>query len=154
MKRTKERFGKLEGYNKEGISGLKVFDGEDLEFQDRVKLQQLQQKTWVEQQKYEKDLKSEQERYEEKLFAEQTLAINRTRSMLEAEHDQKRKDMNRMQMEYNKQLAAQKRDRDLKKKYDETNLDLYNISEAENTRSQVYDKLKSEIDCAKSTYSK
>ena len=39
MKRTKERFGKLESYNKEGISGLKVFDGEDLEYQDRVKLQ-------------------------------------------------------------------------------------------------------------------
>ena len=39
MKRKKERFGKLESYNKEGISGLKVFDGEDLEYQDRVKLQ-------------------------------------------------------------------------------------------------------------------
>ena len=39
--------------------------------------------------------------------------------MLEGEHEQRRKEMNRMQMEYNKQLAAQKRDRDLKKKYDE-----------------------------------
>jgi len=152
MKRTKERFGKLEGYNKEGISGLKVFDGEDLEYQDRTKLQQIQQKTWVEQQKYEKDMKEEQDRYEEKLFAEQTLAINRTRAMLEAEHDSKKKDMNKMQMEYNKQLAAQKRDRDLKKKYDETNLDLYHIHEAETTRNVVYDKLKTEIDGVKQTY--
>ena len=152
MKRTKERFGKLDIYNKEGISGLKVFDGEDLEYQDRTKLQQLQQKTWVEQQKYEKKMSQEQERYEEKLFAEQTLAINRTRSMLEGEHDQRRKEMNRMQMEYNKQLAAQKRDRDLKKKYDETNMDIYNINEAESKRNNVYDKLKSEIDEVRTFY--
>ncbi len=80
------------------------------------------------------------------MFAEQTLSINRMRSMLEAEHDKKRRDMNKMQMEYNKQLALQKKDRELKKKYDETNLDLYNINEAENTRSSVYSKLKSEIE--------
>jgi len=153
MKRTKERFGKLDHYNQYGISGCKVFDGEDLEYQDRNKLQQLQQKTWVEQQKYEKKMSQEQERYEEKLYAEQTLAINRTRSMLEGEHEQRRKEMNRMQMEYNKELAAQKKDRDLKKKYDETNLDIYNINEAENTRNGVYDKLRSEIEEVKSHYS-
>jgi len=152
MKRTKERFGKLDIYNKEGISGCKVFDGEDLEYQDRTKLQQLQQKTWVEQQKYEKKMSQEQDRYEEKLYAEQTLAINRTRSMLEGEHEQRRKEMNRMQMEYNKQLAAQKKDRDLKSKYDETNLDIYNINEAESKRSTVYDKLKSEIDEVRTCY--
>ncbi len=48
MKRTKERFGKLDSYNQEGVSGLKVFDGEDLEYQDRIKLQQIQQKNWIE----------------------------------------------------------------------------------------------------------
>lgn len=152
MKRTKERFGKYDNYNKEGISGLKVFDGEDLEYQDRIRLQQLQQKTWVEQQKYEKKVAQEQDRNEEKLFSEQTLAINRTRSMLEGEHDQRRKEMNRMQMEYNKQLAAQKKDRDMKNKYDETNLDIYNINEAEDKRTNVYGKLKQEIDEVKSSY--
>jgi len=152
MKRTKERFGKLDTYNKEGISGLKVFDGEDLEYQDRTKLQQLQQKTWVEQQKYEKKVSNEEERYEEKLFAEQTLAINRTRSMLEGEHEQRRKEMNRMQMEYNKQLAAQKKDRESKQKYDERTLDIYNIDEAENKRNNVYEKLRNEINEVKSCY--
>jgi hypothetical protein len=68
------------------------------------------------------------------------------RSMLEAEHDKKRIDMNKMQMEYNKQLALQKKDREIKRKYDETNLDLYNISEAENKRSSIHSKLKNEID--------
>jgi hypothetical protein len=151
MKRTKERFGKLEGYNKEGISGCKVFDGEDLEYQDRFKLQQLQQKSWIEQQKFDRQAKSEDDRTEEKQYAEQTQSINRMRAMLEAEHDQKRKDMNKMMMEYNKKLAQQKKDRESKSKYDETMLDTYNIAEAEGTRSSVYSKLKDEIDQAKTT---
>ena len=149
MKRTKERFGKLDQYNNEGISGVKVFDGEDLEYQDRVKLQQIQQKSWIEQQKFEKQQRKQEERQENQMFSEQTLSINRMRSMLEAEHDNKRRDMNKMQMEYNKQLALNKLDRENKKKYDETNLDLYNISEAENTRSSVYSKLKNEIEMQK-----
>jgi hypothetical protein len=151
MKRTKERFGKLEGYNKHGISGCKVFDGEDLEYQDRSKLQQLQQKAWVDQQKYEKHLKDEQEREEERLYAEQTLGIYKMRSMLESEHDQKLRDMNVMQREYNKKLAQQKKDKEAKEKYDETALDTYNIEEAECTRSTVYEKLRGEIESAKQT---
>jgi hypothetical protein len=149
MKRTKERFGKLEGYNKEGVSGCKVFDGEDLEFQDRFKLQQLQQKAWVEQQKYERQVKTEEEMNEERKYAEQTLSINRMRAMLEAEHEQKRKDMNKMMMEYNKKLAMQKKDREVKNKFDETMLDTFNISEAEGIRNTVYSKLKDEIEQAK-----
>ena len=151
MKRTKERFGKLEGYNQEGISGLKVFDGEDLEYQDRIKLQQMQQKSWVEQQKYDLDKKCENEREEERKYAEQTLSITRMRSMLEAEHEQKRKDMNKMMMEYNRSLAQQKKDKEQRNKYDETCLDTFNIQEAENTRSTVYSKLKDEIEGAKQT---
>ena len=149
MKRTKERFGKLEGYNQEGVSGCKVFDGEDLEYQDRIKLQQMQQKNWVEQQKYQLEKKCEEEREEERKYAEQTLSITRMRSMLEAEHEQKRKDMNKMMMEYNRSLAQQKKDREMKNKYDETCLDTFNIQEAENTRSTVYAKLKDEIEGAK-----
>ena len=149
MKRTKERFGKLEMYNTHGISGCKVFDGEDLEYQDRYRLQQLQQKSWIEQQKYEHELKNQEEREEQRKYAEQTLAINRMRSMLEAEHEQRRRDMNVMQMEYNKKLAQMKRDKEAKEKYDETEMDLNNIRDAENTRNIVYARLKEEIDSAK-----
>ena len=149
MKRTKERFGKLEMYNTHGISGCKVFDGEDLEYQDRYRLQQLQQKSWIEQQKYEHHLKQQEENEEQRKYAEQTLAINRMRSMLEAEHEERRRDMNVMQMEYNKKLAQMKRDKEAKKKYDETELDLNNIRDAENTRNIVYARLKEEIDSAK-----
>ncbi len=153
MKRTKERFGKFESYNQQGQSGLKVFDGEDLEYQDRYRLQQLQQKTWVEQQKLEKQIKEEQDRREEKEYAEQTLSINRMRSLLEADHDRKRKDMNRQMMEENKRLADEKKLREMNSKYNETQLDIFNIHEGEQKRGNVYSKLKEEIEYAKSYYS-
>ena len=111
MKRTKERFAKLEMYNDHNISGLKVFDGEDLEYQDRMKLQTMQQNAWIQQQKYENQMRELKEREEERRYAEQQLAINRMRSMLESEHEQKIRDMNGMTMEYNKKLAQMKRDR-------------------------------------------
>ena len=152
MKRTKERFGKYESYNQEGQSGLKVFDGEDLEYQDRYKLQQLQQKNWVEQQKFEKDTRFKQERDEEKQYADQTLSINRMRGILEADHEQKRKEMNRQMMEMNKKLAEEKKNREMQSKYYETQLDMYNINEAEEKRKNVYGKMKEEIETSKSYY--
>ena len=152
MKRTKERFGKFENYNIDGQSGLKVFDGEDLEYQDRYRLQQLQQKNWVEQQKSEKENRYKEERDEEREYADQTLSINRMRGILEANHEQKRKEMNRQMMEMNKKLAEEKRNRDIQSKYYETQLDMYNINEAEEKRKQVYGKLKEEIDSCKGYY--
>ena len=69
MKRIKDRFGKLEYYNDNNISGLKVFDGEDLEYQDRMKYQTMQQNAWIQQQKYENEMKKQQEREEERTSA-------------------------------------------------------------------------------------
>ena len=109
MKRTTDRFGKEETYSSKGISGLKVFDGEDLEYQDRIKLQQLQQRLWIEQQKYEKEMKKQQEQQEEKSYSDQTLTIHRMRSLLEGDHVQKKKHMSKDMMEINKQLAEEKR---------------------------------------------
>jgi hypothetical protein len=152
MKRTKERFGKLEGYNKEGVSGCKVFDGEDLEYQDRFKLQQTQQKSWVEQQKFEKENNQKEKKDEERQYSEQTLAINRMRGMIEAEHDKKVKDMNKMIMEYNKRLAQEKKDKEAKDKYENTMMDVLSIEEAERTRSTVYSKLKDEINQSKNSF--
>ena len=149
MKRTKDRFGKFENYNDHNISSLKVFEGEDLEYQDRMKYQKMQQNYWLQQQKYENEMKKLNEREEERRYAEQTLAINRMRSMLESEHEQKIRDMNGMTMEYNKKLAQMKRDREAKEKYDENALDEYNIQDAENTRNVAYAHLKAEIEAAK-----
>ena len=145
MKRTKDRFGKFQQYNDHHISGLKVFDGEDLEYQDRMKYQAKQQNAWLQQQKYENEMKRKHERDEERRYAEQSLAINRMRSMLESEHEQKIRDMNCMQKDYNLKLADQKREKEAKEKRDEDNLDCYNIQDAENTRSRAYNFMKNTI---------
>ena len=144
----------LAGWNKifqaaqDNISGLKVFDGEDLEYQDRMRLQTLQQNAWIQQQKYENEIKAQQERDEERRYAEQTLAINRMRSMLEAEHEQKIRDMNSLTSNYNRKLSQMKREKDAKDKYDEDQLDQYNIQDAEDTRNRAYNRMKMEIDQA------
>ena len=151
MKRTKDRFGKFEMYNDHNISGLKVFDGEDLEYQDRMKYQKMQQNAWIQQQKYENEVKRQREREEERRYAEQTLAINRMRSMLESEHEQKIKDINCMQKDYNNKLADFKREKEAKEKKDEDDLDLYNIQDAEDTRNKAYAFMKDTIDKMKET---
>ena len=146
MKRTKERFGKFQNYNDHNISGLKVFEGEDLEYQDRMKYQTMQQNSWIQQQIYENQMKKQFERDEERKYAEQTLAINRMRSMLESEHEQKIKDMNYMTKDYNLKLAEFKREKEAKEKKDEEELDLYNIDDAEDTRNRAYQYMKGTIE--------
>ena len=146
MKRTKERFGKFENYNDHNISSLKVFEGEDLEYQDRMQYQTMQQNAWIQQQKYENEMKKQQEREEERRYAEQTLAINRMRSMLESEHEKKIRDMNCMTQDYNIKLAEFKREKDAKDKKDEEELDLYNMQDAEDTRNKAYLFMKDTID--------
>ena len=151
MKRTKERFGKFHYYNDHNISSLKVFDGEDLEYQDRMKYQTLQQNAWIQQQKHENEMKKRQERDEERRYAEQTLAINRMRSMLDSEHEKKIKDMNCMTKDYNLKLAQYKREKELKEKKDEEELDLYNMQDAEDTRNKAYNFMKNTIEQMKET---
>ena len=151
MKRTKDRFGKFEMYNDHNISGLKVFDGEDLEYQDRMKYQKMQQNAWLQQQKYENEVKRQHEREEDRRYAEQTLANNRMRSMLESEHEQKIKDINCMQKDYNNKLADFKREKEAKEKKDEEELDLYNIQDAEDTRNRAYAFMKDTIEKMKET---
>ena len=146
MKRTKERFGKFQNYNDHNISGLKVFEGEDLEYQDRMKYQTMQQNSWIKKQIYENQMKKQFERDEERKYAEQTLAINRMRSMLESEHEQKIKDMNYMTKDYNLKLAEFKREKEAKEKKDEEELDLYNIDDAEDTRNRAYQYMKDTIE--------
>ena len=146
MKRTKDRFGKFEYYNDHNISSLKVFDGEDLEYQERMKYQTMQQNAWIQQQMYENEMKRQHEREEYRRYAEQTLANNRMRSMLESEHEQKIRDMNCMQKDYNLKLADFKKQKEEKERKDEEELDLYNVQDAEDTRNRHYQFMKDTIE--------
>ena len=145
MKRTRERFGKFNYYNDHNISSLKVFDGEDLEYQDRMKYQIQQQKAWIQQQKYENAMKKKQERDEKRRYEEQTLAINRMRSMLESEHEKKIKEMNYMNQDYNLKMADKKRVKESEEKKEEEKLDLTNTKDAEETRKKAYKFMKDTI---------
>ena len=145
MKRTRERFGKFNYYNDHNISSLKVFDGEDLEYQDRMKYQIQQQKAWIQQQKYENAMKKKQERDEKRRYEEQTLAINRMRSMLESEHEKKIKEMNYMNQDYNLKMANKKRVKEAKEIKEEEKLDLSNSKDAEETRKKAYKFMKDTI---------
>ena len=56
--------------------------------------------------------------------------------------------MNCLTSNYNRKLSQMKREKDAKDKYDEDQLDQYNIQDAEDTRNRAYNRMKQEIDQA------
>jgi len=98
--------------DKIGVSSLKIFDGEDLTYGDRKRIQALQQKDWIEQQIREKQERIRAEKEAERNFANQTLQLNGMRGALEEDFAQRQKIMQKAYMETNKTLAQEKADRD------------------------------------------
>ena len=152
MKRTKERFAKLEMYNDHNISGLKVFDGEDLEYHDRKQFQQMQQDEWFKQQIYQNQKADEDHRKIKQKLAEQDLANYRMHCLLQAEHEQKIRDINANTRDYNKLLAECKREKELRNKKKEEELDRRYYLDAEETRDFAYTHMKATIDHMKDNF--
>ena len=152
MKRTNDRFGQFELYNKKHVSGLKVFDGEDLEYQDRKQFQQMQQDEWFKQQLYQNQRADEDQRRIKQKLAEQDLANYRMHCMLQAEHEQKIRDINAMTLDYNRLLAETKRQKELRDKKKEEELDRRYYLDAEETRQFAYDHMKATIDHMKKNF--
>jgi hypothetical protein len=98
--------------SKIGPSSLKIFDGEDLTYGDRKRIQALQQKDWIDQQIREKQDRLKAEKEAETNFAQQTLELNGMRKGLEDDHDYRRKTMQKAYMENNRTLAKEKADRE------------------------------------------
>ena len=48
------------------ISGARVFDGEDQGYGNMLRMQQMQQKDWIDQQVREKNLYKEQEKFDDR----------------------------------------------------------------------------------------
>ena len=152
MRRTNDRFGQFELYNKKHVSGLKVFDGEDLEYKDRKEFQQMQQDEWFKQQLYQNQRADEDQRRIQQKLAEQDLANYRMHCMLQAEHEQKVRDINAMTLDYNRLLAECKRQKQLKDKKAEEELDRRNYLDAEETRDFAYAHMKATIDHMKDNF--
>ena len=108
MKRTTNRFDKGPYGGTKGISGMRLFEGEDLSFQKRQVDNKATMNEWVREQKREKILKDQQEKEEQKQYDEETKAINRMRGMLEDENNIKRAQMIKQMQEENQKLALEK----------------------------------------------
>ena len=111
MKRTKENwlFGQPSDRNE--ISGLRFFDGEDLQYQERKKAQQETQKKWLENQMREKERKIQQELEDERNYSFQTTQINRMRGVLEDNLEDNKKNMNASTRDFNKQIGIEKKEK-------------------------------------------
>jgi RIB43A len=116
MKRTKENwlFGHPEDRNE--ISGLRKFDGEDLHYQERKKAQQETQKRWLEEQKLEKERKRQQDLEEERLYSFQTIQAMRMRGLLEEELENKKRHMQASTRDTNHELDREKKEREKREK--------------------------------------
>ena len=152
MRSTNGRFGEFELYNKKHVSGLKVFDGEDLEYQDRKKFQQMQQDEWFKQQLYETQKADEEQKKVKQYLAEQDLANYRMHCLKQAEHERNVRNTNEKTLDYNRLLAECKRERELRDKKEEEDLDKRNYLDAEETRDFAYSHMKATIDHMKNNF--
>lgn len=84
----------------------------DLDYRNRVNLNNQVQKEWVHQQISEKDGISESLKSEEQMYAQQTEAITRMRGLLEDEMTAKKNQQLKELQAYNQQLADEKRARE------------------------------------------
>ena len=112
MKRTKEGWLEPQPADRQGISGLRIFDGEDLHHQERTEAFKQTQRKWIEEQKQDMQDRLTMEREEERAHAYQTLQNNRMRGMLEDQLEQQKRDMQASTRDTNLQLAREKRERE------------------------------------------
>lgn len=112
MKRTKENWLEQQPADRQGISGLRIFDGEDLHHQERTQAFKETQRKWIEEQKQDMEDRRTKERNEDQAYAFQTLQNNRMRGMLEDKLEQNKREMQASTRDTNLQLAREKRERE------------------------------------------
>lgn len=109
MKRTRENWLGSTHTNVEGISGLRFFQGEDLDYQQRTQAFKETQRKWIEEKKAENLINKQRESEEEKLYALQEQQILQARGILEADLTRKQRMMEEATKEFNRQQAIQKK---------------------------------------------
>ena len=109
MKRTKENWLQTHPFHKTNVSGLQLFDGEDLYYAERKRSMKEIQKKWLDQQMEEAKMKRARSEEEEKLYAHQSFQMNRVRGMLEDELERNKKMMAHSMRDFNKDVEVQKK---------------------------------------------
>lgn len=134
MKRTKENWLQTHTFHKTNISGLQLFDGEDLYYAARKKSMKEIQKKWLDQQIEEAKMKRAQSEEEEKLYAYQSLQINRARGMIEDELERKKKIMTQSMRDFNKDVEVKKKIEKVEEKRKRLELEISDLRRQEEIR--------------------
>ena len=118
--------------DREGVSGLRVLEGEDLGQGNRIRKQQIQQKDWLDQQI---QLKAEQERLakeNQEMYEQQEGHLHDLLTKGQQEEEDRRKAMAKSMMDENLVISKSKKDRE--KFLAERNLakDKYDLEASEN----------------------
>ncbi|KEG10317.1 flagellar protofilament ribbon protein [Trypanosoma grayi] len=103
-----------------GISSLQKFEGEDLDFKNRRRVQQGQQRDWAQQQVEEKLAKKWMEQEANRIFDERNEEVNHRVYDVERNIADQRRIIQRNQAEFNKALAEQKRREAIRDKEEDT----------------------------------
>lgn len=111
-----------------GVSSLQKLEGEDLDFANRRREQQRQQREWAQQQVEEKLAKKWMEQEANRAFDERNEEVNHRIYLLEQNIQEQRRLAQRNQAEFNKALAEQKRLEAIRDKEEDTRKALEEIS--------------------------
>lgn len=96
-----------------GVSSAQIMTGEDIMKRERERQQQKQQKAWIEQQIYEKNLRDEMKKSGQAEFDATTSTINQMRGAIECEEDRIRRELGKRIQSHNFQQAYDKKSRSL-----------------------------------------
>lgn len=94
------------------VSGLQLFQGEDLSAKDRKKLQQEQMREWIKQQLEEKNREKAAERYAEQLHQKKMMEIDARSAALAREEEDCRRNLNMATKNYNSALSSERKARE------------------------------------------
>lgn len=91
------------------VSGLQLFQGEDLSAKERKKLQQEQMREWIKQQLEEKNREKAAERYAEQLHQKKMMEIDARSAALAREEEECRRNLNMATKNYNEALSSERK---------------------------------------------
>ena len=117
--------------DREGLSGLRVMEGEDLAQGNRIRKQQIQQKDWIDQQIKLKEEMERVEKQNQQMYEEQEAHFHDLLTKAQDEEEAKRNAMAKAMMEENRAIAKQKKDTENWKSYQNYLSDQYDLDAAQ-----------------------
>jgi hypothetical protein len=111
MRRTRDNWLVTPPPRQKEISGLRIFNGEDLHFHERRRSMMEVQKKWLDQQMKEINEQKLKQEQEKKLFEYQSFTLNQARARAMDQAENKKRKVYRSARDFNKRLAEESRER-------------------------------------------